>query len=269
MMKTLDELRQEPHWSYSALNTYLNICQAQFMYRYVEHAEVERTSVCFPFGRAFHAALTAQAWEGVTGGGSLTLDEMVEQFVEAFKIEVKATPNLIYKEGENYDSMLELASRMLDAVSANWSDCYTVKAVARAFKVEVPGLDCSLIGEWDCVVQDGRDICIVDWKTSASRWPAGKAERDLQATVFSYAYEKLTGTAPLFRFDVVTKTKKPSYESHYTSRGFHDFRRFEALASRAQYAVNKGVFLPNETSFACGECPYWHRCRQWHLKKWR
>ena len=182
----------------------------------------------------------------MTGGGSLTLDEMVEQFVEAFKIEVKATPNLIYKEGENYDSMVELASRMLDAVSANWSDCYTVKAVARAFKVEVPGLDCSLIGEWDCVVQDGRDICIVDWKTSASRWPAGKAERDLQATVFSYAYEKLTGTAPLF-----------------------DFRRFEALASRAQYAVNKGVFLPNETSFACGECPYWHRCRQWHLKKWR
>ena len=198
MMETLDELRQEPHWSYSALNTYLNICQAQFMYRYVEHAEVERTSVCFPFGRAFHAALTAQAWEGVTGGGSLTLDEMVEQFVEAFKIEVKATQNLIYKEGENYDSMVELASRMLDAVSANWSDCYTVKAVARAFKVEVPGLDCSLIGEWDCVVQDGRDICIVDWKTSASRWPAGKAERDLQATVFSYAYEKLTGTAPLF-----------------------------------------------------------------------
>ena len=106
MMETLDELRQEPHWSYSALNTYLNICQAQFMYRYVEHAEVERTSVCFPFGRAFHAALTAQAWEGVTGGGSLTLDEMVEQFVEAFKIEVKATPNLIYKEGENYDSMV-------------------------------------------------------------------------------------------------------------------------------------------------------------------
>ena len=40
MMETLDELRQEPHWSYSALNTYLNICQAQFMYRYVEHAEV-------------------------------------------------------------------------------------------------------------------------------------------------------------------------------------------------------------------------------------
>ena len=53
MMETLDELRQEPHWSYSALNTYLNICQAQFMYRYVEHAEVERTSVCSRSGAPF------------------------------------------------------------------------------------------------------------------------------------------------------------------------------------------------------------------------
>ena len=44
-METLDELRQEPHWSYSALNTYLNICQAQFMYRYVEHAECETIGI--------------------------------------------------------------------------------------------------------------------------------------------------------------------------------------------------------------------------------
>ena len=248
-MATIDELRQEPHWSYSALNTYLNICQAQYFYRYVEQAEVERTSVCFPFGKAFHAALTAQAWECMMGN-SLRQDELVERFSEAFKIEAEATPNLIYKEGENFDTVIDLATKMLDAALANWTDYYTIKGVAQVFKIDVPGLDKPLIGEYDLIVQDGRDACIVDWKTSASRWPAGKADRDLQATVFSYAYEKQNGT-------------------HYTSRGFHDFRRFEALANRAQYAINKGVFLPNETSFVCGECPYRDRCRQWHLKKWR
>ena len=50
MMATIDELRQEPHWSYSALNTYLNVCQLQYFYRYVEQPEIERTSVCLPFG---------------------------------------------------------------------------------------------------------------------------------------------------------------------------------------------------------------------------
>ena len=172
-MATIDELRQEPHWSYSALNTYLNICQAQFMYRYVDQAEVERTSVCFPFGKAFHSALTAQAWECMMGG-SLTRDEIVDRFEEAFKIEAEATPNLIYKEGENFDTVIDLATKMLDAALANWSDYYTIKGVAQAFKVDVPGLDKPLIGEYDLIVQDGRDACIVDWKTSASRWPAEK-----------------------------------------------------------------------------------------------
>ena len=101
-MATLDELRQEPHWSFSALNTYLNVCQAQYFFRYVERAEVERTSACFPFGRAFHAALTAQAWECLMGS-SFTREEVVEQFAEIFALEVEATPNLIYKEGENFD----------------------------------------------------------------------------------------------------------------------------------------------------------------------
>ena len=118
VIATIDELRQEPHWSYSALNTYLNICQLQWFYRYVEHAEVERTSVCFPFGKAFHAALTAQAWECVMGG-SLTRDEIIDRFEEAFKIEAEATPNLIYKEGENFDTVIDLAAKMLDAALAN------------------------------------------------------------------------------------------------------------------------------------------------------
>ena len=84
MMATIDELRQEPHWSYSALNTYLNVCQLQYFYRYVEQPEIERTSVCLPFGKAFHAALTAQAWECLMGN-SLTREEIVNLFAESFK----------------------------------------------------------------------------------------------------------------------------------------------------------------------------------------
>ena len=266
MTVTLDELRQEPHWSYSALNTYLHVCPLQFRFRYVERAEPERTAVCFPFGKAFHAALTAQAWECVMGS-TLNRQEIINVFADAFKVEAEASPNLIYKEGENFDSAIELAAKMLDAVLANWCDFYLVKGVAQAFKVEVPGLKKPLIGEYDFLVRDGRDTCIVDWKTSATRWPAGKADRDLQATAFSYAYSRENGVAPLFRFDVVTKTRNPGCESHYTTRGFDDFKRFEVLANEVEKAVEQGVFLPNETSFACPECPYRDRCRQWHLKE--
>ena len=67
-------------------------------------------------------------------GSSLTREEIVNLFAESFKIETEATPNLVYKEGENFDSMIALATRMLDAALANWSDFYTIKGVAQAFK---------------------------------------------------------------------------------------------------------------------------------------
>ena len=48
------------HWSYSALNTYLQ-CPMKYKFRYVEHAPEERSGACFAFGRAFHAVLSARA----------------------------------------------------------------------------------------------------------------------------------------------------------------------------------------------------------------
>jgi putative RecB family exonuclease len=75
--KTLEELRKEPHWSYSSLNTYLNICSLQYYFRYVEKAETEQTSSCFPFGRAFHTALSEQARSAMKGK-SLTLPQITE-----------------------------------------------------------------------------------------------------------------------------------------------------------------------------------------------
>ena len=105
------------------------------------------------------------------------------------------------------DSMLFQGANMLEAVCQNWTDDFSVKSVAESFSVTVPGLSKPLIGEFDCIVEDGKDICIVDWKTSASRWPSGKADNDLQATVFTYAYKAKYDIKPLFRFDVVTKAK--------------------------------------------------------------
>ena len=105
---------------------------------------------------------------------------------------------------------------MLRETVLAWQDYYTIREVAQCFSIEVPGLNMPLIGELDCVVTDGKDTCIVDWKTSASKWPSEKADKDLQATIYTYAYKQMNGILPLFRFDVVTKTKTPSVENHYT-----------------------------------------------------
>jgi len=258
----IDELRTKPHWSYTALNTYLNVCQLQYFFRYIEQAEVEQISASLIFGKAFHAALSQQA--DVAGSGSnLSVENLGDMFDEYFTASVKATDNVKYKVGEDTDTMCDLARRMFKPVLDNWSDFYNVRSIAEGFEVTVPGLDKPLVGEFDLVINDGREPCIVDWKTSSSRWPSGKADRDLQATVFSYAYHQMHDELPLFRFDVVTKAKSPTCETYYTTRSPDDFARFEVIANRVQDAIDKGVFLPNETSFACPECPYKNHCKQW------
>jgi putative RecB family exonuclease len=155
---------------------------------------------------------------------------------------------------------------MLDVALAEWPDDYTVKSVAEAFSVDVPGLSKPLVGEFDLVTVDGGDETICDWKTASMKWPNGKAGRDLQATVFTYAYQKMYGVNPLFRFDVFTKAKNPAHHQFYTLRSHDDFERLVFLAGKIEKAVNTGVFLPVESCMNCSECSYSNRCKAVHRK---
>jgi len=257
------EMQDRPHWSYSALNCYLQ-CPLKYMFRYVEHAPEERTGVCLPFGRAFHAVLSERALKG----SSFTEEDAKENFAFFFKGETEATDNLTYKEGETFDSSLDKGFAMLKVALENWQDDYVVKVVAKSFSVTVPGLHKPLVGEFDMVVADGGDEAIVDWKTASSKWPAGKADRELQATAYCYAYRQLNKVNPIFRYDVITKTKQPSIGSWYTVRTADELDRFEWLANRVERSVEEGLFYPNESVMNCNECPYRDRCKTDH-QKWR
>ena len=155
---------------------------------------------------------------------------------------------------------------MLEVALADWPDDYTVKSVAEAFSVNVPGLSKPLVGEFDLVVTDGGDETISDWKTASMKWPTGKVDRDLQATVFTYAYQQKHGVNPIFRFDVFTKAKNPAHNQFYTLRTNDDFDRFIYLAGKIEKAVNSGIFLPVESCMNCTECAYGGRCKAVHRR---
>ena len=261
MERTIDTVRETPHWSYSAFNTYLT-CPMRYYFRYIEHAEVECTSVSIPFGRAFHAVLSERAKKGT----NYTVEDAKEDFAVYFRGETEVSENISYKPDEDYWFWNQRGCDMLDVAFAEWSDDYTVKSVAEAFSVDVPGLSKPLIGEFDLVVTDGGDETIVDWKTASMKWPNGKADRDLQATTFSYAYHQIHGRMPMFRFDVFTKAKTPAHHQFYTYRNLDDINRFVYLAGQIERAVNSGVFLPVESCMNCAECAYGSRCKAAHRK---
>ena len=261
MEREIETVREKPHWSYSAFNTYLS-CPMKYFFRYIEHAEVERTSVSLPFGRAFHAVLSERAMKGA----DYTVEDAKDDFVVYFRGETEVSENLTYKPDEDYWFWNQRGCDMLDVALVEWPDDYTVKSVAESFSVDVPGLSKPLIGEFDLVVVDGGDETIVDWKTSTGKWPNGKADLDLQATTFTYAYQRLHGTNPLFRFDVFTKAKIPAHHQFYTLRSHDDLDRFVYLAGKIEAAVNTGIFVPIESTMNCTECAFSSRCKAVHRK---
>ena len=257
------EQNDTPHWSVSAFSCYLQ-CPMKYNFRYVEHAPVERTGVCLPFGRAYHAVLSERAVKGT----DFVLTDAQESFAAHLKSETEASENLVYKQDETFDSCLQKGFDMLKVALENWQDDYAVKSVAESFSVTVPKLHYPIIGEFDMVVTDGKDEAIVDWKTASAKWPAGKADRELQASVYCYAYRQIYKLNPIFRYDVCTKTKQPTVSSWYTIRSNDELERLEWLVNRIERNVEAGVFYPNESVMNCGECPYRDRCKVEH-RKWR
>ncbi|MBO4511248.1 MAG: PD-(D/E)XK nuclease family protein, partial [Victivallales bacterium] len=273
---TLAQLKEQPHYSYTALNTYINTCQLLYYYRYVEKAEVERTPVALPFGSAFHCVLSEQAQAAKTGK-LLTAEQMTDAFATYFQANCKDAANIVFKRDENIEDQIATAKRMFEVMNKEWIDYWNIQSVAEPFKVEIPGLSKPLIGELDMVISEqtpfddengkGSDT-IVDFKTAARMWSDDRAEKDLQATVFSYAFEKVHQRRPTsFRFDVVTKAKTPTVRHFFTSRDDNHYQRLEKLFTTADRGIQAGVFLPNESSFACSDCPYADRCSGWHCKE--
>lgn len=254
-------MRNMPHWSYSAMQCYIS-CPLKYRFRYIDNAPIERTAAALPFGRSFHAALSMRA----RNGAAVSADDVKTCFADTLAMELRAAENLTYKQGDSADTLIKTGNLMLDQILQCWQDDYSVMSVAESFSVSVPGINVPLIGEFDMVVRDGQDPCIVDWKTSSVRWAADKADKDLQATAFSYAFKQVYETLPLFRFDVITKTKAPTVESHYTTRTDDALIRFEWLLRGINKAVTSGDFIPNETSFTCTDCPYRSRCKRAHEK---
>ncbi len=270
--QTLSQLKEQPHYSYSAISAYLN-CQLLYYYRYIEKRTAERTPAALPFGTAFHSAMSEQA-HAAQKGELIKPPELKDIFAEYFKANIAGSPEIVFKEGDDMDSLIGLAGGMLETATSGWPDFHqTIAGVAMPFRFEIDGLSKPIVGEYDLLVkeptpfdepEDDRYVTIVDWKTASRMWPDGKAEHDLQATFYIAAYMSVHRISPSFRFDVLTKAKTPKSMRFYTSRTRDQIERMKRIALAVDKAINAGVFMPNENSFGCADCPYASACAKWH-----
>jgi len=271
MNQQLSELRKQPHWSFSSLNSFINICSLQWAFRYIYKLESEQTSVNLIFGTVFHKTAS---WMALLRQKDIyvTSEEAMNVFSEIWNIEYKAEDKLKLSSDE-VNKLNDTGRKMIECLNSKWIEDNIV-SVGKAFSVFFPGTSKALVGEIDLIVKDEEDNKIlVDWKTSARKWPVDKANKDLQATCFLYAYEQVdpdfSATDNLFRYDVVTKTKEPSYTQHSTYRTKDDFQRLSQLIRTVERAVKAEVFLPNDSGYFCNGCQYACVCKSWHRNQAR
>ncbi len=267
-MATLNEYRNREHWSYSALNQFLNICGLQYALQRIYKVRRAFTPVTLSFGSAFHRTLE---WVNLLRkeGQRPVKAEAMDLFQTVWERQLAEDGDVRYDEDGDAESCAKQGRDMVGCVVDGLDPEEEVVAVNEAFAVPlVDGagdvLEKPIIGEIDTVVRKAGRKALTDWKTAARRWPKGKADLDLQPTVMLYGYRQIHGEVPEFRFDVVVKNKTPVFEQHLTERTHDQFLRMVELVKLAESMIAAEHFVPNEQGFYCAGCQYVDACKAWH-----
>jgi hypothetical protein len=273
-MPTLQQYREDrPHWSYSSLNQFFNVCSLQYYFDRIEKLPKPFTPASLAFGSAYHRVME---WAALTHmqGQQVKPQAASDLFQDVWGRQILEEADIKYDDECDAETSAKLGRDMVACAVSGFDPEEEVVKVSEAFCVPLRdasgvALEKPLIGELDCVVRKAGPDIIVDWKTAAKKWPKSKAAKDWQPTAFLMAYSLKHGSVPRFRFDVVTKTKTPVLESHETSRNENDFARFVHLVKLADSMIEANHFAPSEQGFYCGGCPHAEACKTWHVAKSR
>ena len=166
---TLMELRKRPHWSFSSLNSLLNICSLQWKFQKIDKLKPTHTSVNLVAGSVYHRTLD-QVFMARKLEMPCTVDEAQELYTQDWR-RTSREENIKY--GKLDSVGVEEQGRGLIEVAFNSIDPQErVIEVGEVFCVPVTHqgkfLTKPLVGEFDLVVEKNSKPLVIDWKTSAT-----------------------------------------------------------------------------------------------------
>ena len=260
----LSDYRDRPQWSFSSLNLLLNICSLQWMFEKLLKLPRPFMPVSLAMGSAYHRVMEFIAMHRLEGRLPMPA-ETRDLFHTLWEREQKEGPPM-EKTEDPPEKLAEQGAGLVVAYLQQIDPRERVLEFNQAFAVPVGNSERPLIGEIDAITADATgEVTLIDWKTSARRWPKEQADKSLQPTAYLYAYSQLKpGCTDKFRFDVAVKNKTPVVELNPTTRTPDDFLRLERLVEKADQIVQHELFYPCDQSFACAGCQYAEPCKAWH-----
>ena len=266
---TISELRKQPHFSTSAISDYIS-CGLHYKFGKIDKIKSEIISEALVFGTTIHKVLEMFYLEKMEGV-KMPLSEMLNHFEEQWKKAAEGNSKIKFKEGKSYKSVMEEGKRLLTVYFENLpdEDIFQVLCIEQPFSFNIPGIDVPFIGCIDLIEEDEESgtVIISDFKTSSKSYSVGDADKSLQLTLYGMAVKSwgYSDREILLRFDVLVKTKVPKFEQYFTVRSKNDEIKAVKLIQTAWEGIQKGIFIPNDTSWKCAFCEFKKQCNDWLL----
>lgn len=259
MSAVLKLLRDEPHVSVSALQSYLK-CPSQFAHRYLWKTPPENRPGALAFGSAVHAALARYYSALRDGTGTPAADELAQTFRDVWQRETESDPPLLLGEHETVVGLTDTGVAMLALFAEQAEIPAMVTDVEMAFSIEVDAEGTRLVGVFDAVVRDENGAYrILEHKTAGRRWTPDRIASDLQLTAYTVAAPLLGLGEATVDVQLLLKTRKPAFEVLHAVRTDADRRDLVATVAGVTKAVKAGAFYPVR-SWACRGCQFTGAC---------
>jgi CRISPR/Cas system-associated exonuclease Cas4 (RecB family) len=256
------------HVSYSQLFTY-TMCPMKYAHNYVWATPSENRPMPMIFGKAIHAAAEQYYRCLQETGKTLPLDGMIEAFENSFSQEIKKSDvKIALKKGQSIEDARGQGAELVKLFHSEIRP-QKIVAVELPFSVSVPDLvnggdlPYQLVGYFDLVESDHDSYLIGELKTSAQKYSSLKLEFDLQPTAYSYAMTMMktatTENSCLVRYDVLVKSKTPTFEQYFVSRTENDHQRLIQLINHVLTAIEQRIFYRN-MGWQCSDCQFKTTC---------
>ena len=236
--------------SYSQLALYLQ-CPLKYKLVYIDEIEREGMPAALAFGRAIHRAL-AQFYTDVMDKEPFDLDRFLATFADAWEEEAEGK-EIIYKEGENFVSLLAQGKAMLQVFARSVRPLRVIAVeVPFEFRLEHPKtgkeFPIPIKGVIDLVEQDEQGtLWVVDHKTAGRAFSEAQVAGDLQLLIYAAAVMQLEvteGRDVLLRLDVLLKGKRPRMLQYCTERTEQDIARLFEIVDGMWKAIDAEAFYP-------------------------
>jgi len=265
------QARQEApqlHVSYSQLVSYM-LCPMKYAHNYVWATPPENRPLPMLFGRAIHKAVEGYYRCLQETGKTLPLEEFKQDFEKSFSKEIESSDvRVSMKKDESLEGAKAQGAELLELFHREIRP-QKIVAVELPFSVSVPDivnggdLPFQLVGYFDLVESDNDAYLIGELKTSAQKYSSLKLEYDLQPTAYSYAMSRMkvstTEHSCLLRYDVLVKTKTPTFEQYFVSRTENDHHRFIHLINLVLMGIEQRLFYRNQ-GWQCTDCQFKTAC---------